>query len=294
MNSSYLDAESDLKGKRNRSSMQGLKRLLRKTCAEYQNLPFSVYSSLTEQHILNVPIVKPLFIYVLDGKKELGDGKEAVCHKGEFIFLANTPQVDMRNISQGSEYFALIIEFDYQDFNLFTQVPKESRKYFKGQVNQVLAQTLTQFVEWAPEVPQSMWSLRRQELLQLLYHQGFEQICSIAAAPSITHKVEQIINANIQSDIGVEFVAERLAMSGSTLRRKLSLENTSFQSIKDRIKLGYGLHLLQCSSTAIGLIAAQCGYQSQSRFTDKFKALFGLTPSELRKTRSGNLSDMGE
>jgi AraC-like DNA-binding protein len=32
-------------------------------------------------------------------------------------------------------------------------------------------------------------------------------------------------------------------------------------------------------------VAERCGYQSQSRFTDKFKQFFGVTPTELRKTR---------
>jgi AraC-like DNA-binding protein len=50
-------------------------------------------------------------------------------------------------------------------------------------------------------------------------------------------------------------------------------------------KLGLGLHLLQTTLHSIVLIAEKCGYQSQSRFTDRFKGRFGLTPSELRKTK---------
>ena len=69
------------------------------------------------------------------------------------------------------------------------------------------------------------------------------------------------------------------------MRRKLSAEDTNFQTIKDRIKLGHGLYMLQTSDTPMGLVANACGYQSQSRFTDKFKVMYGLTPSELRKTR---------
>ncbi|WP_084683746.1 helix-turn-helix domain-containing protein [Psychromonas hadalis] len=46
-----------------------------------------------------------------------------------------------------------------------------------------------------------------------------------------------------------------------------------------------GIHLLQTTHFSIGLISEKCGYQSQSRFTDRFKTLFGLTPSELRKTK---------
>jgi AraC-like DNA-binding protein len=69
------------------------------------------------------------------------------------------------------------------------------------------------------------------------------------------------------------------------LRRKLKLEGTSVQDIKDQARLGLALHLLQTSSNSIGMIADKCGYQSQSRFTERFKKRFGLTPSELRKTK---------
>ena len=74
-------------------------------------------------------------------------------------------------------------------------------------------------------------------------------------------------------------------MSESTLRRKLKAEGTSLQEIKDQSRLGLGLHLLQTTQDPITLIAEKCGYQSQSRFTNRFKGRFGLTPSELRKTK---------
>jgi AraC-like DNA-binding protein len=74
-------------------------------------------------------------------------------------------------------------------------------------------------------------------------------------------------------------------MSESTLRRKLKVESTSVQEIKDSARLGLGLHLLQTSQHSIGIISDKCGYQSQSRFTERFKKQFGLTPSELRKTK---------
>lgn len=57
------------------------------------------------------------------------------------------------------------------------------------------------------------------------------------------------------------------------------------QEIKDQARLGLGLHLLQTTHYSIVLIAEKCGYKSQSRFTDRFKERFGLTLSELQKTK---------
>ena len=55
---------------------------------EKRELPFSVYSSIKEQKLLNVPIVKPLLIIVLNGDKKLGKDNELICHAGDFIFLS--------------------------------------------------------------------------------------------------------------------------------------------------------------------------------------------------------------
>ncbi len=264
--------------------MDDLKHILRTVSPQEIRQPYSIYTSVADQNILNVPIMKPLLICVLSGQKELGTSEETV-NAGEFVFLSNTPDIDMRNIAEDSEYFALLIEFDYQDFSTLKNKPNRPHRHFTGQITEAMNASLTQFVQWAAFAPQQMWPLRRQELLHLIYHMGFTEVCSIAEPPSLTHRIEQILNTDIHQDLGVGHVARILAMSESTLRRKLALENANFQAIKDRVRLSYGLHLLQSSTKSIGQVAEQCGYQSQSRFTGKFKSRFGLTPSELRKTR---------
>lgn len=99
--------------------MQNLISLAKKSLLEHSNLnlPFAVYSAYQEQKITNVPISKPLLIIVLSGYKELGKTENIKCDAGSFIFLANSSSIDMRNIPDQEEYFALLIEFDFEDFN---------------------------------------------------------------------------------------------------------------------------------------------------------------------------------
>lgn len=258
-------------------------------------LPFSVYSSAKIQHLVNVPMIKPLLILVLSGSKELGDNSEIACPSGTFIFLSNSPQITLRNVPANEEYFAILIEFDYADFdglarNLARKTTK-TESYFQGQINTVLEQTLLQFIEWSAFSPQALWPIRRQEILQLLFHLGYEQVGAIMESPLLSHKLHGIISAHIADDLDATGLASMMAMSESTLRRKLNAEGTSLQQIKDRARLGYGLHLIQTTDDPIGRIAEVCGYQSQSRFTDRFKQHFGMTPSDLRKTR---MLDSGE
>jgi len=250
-------------------------------------LPFSVYSSIKEQHLLNVPVVKPLFIAVLDGDKKLGKKGEILCRAGDFILLSDSPAINMRNIPKDNEYFALLIEFEYEDFVgiRVENTINSSENFTVGEISIALEKCLLQFVEWSLYAPQAMWSLRKKELLQLLCHLGHPEVLAMAAPHKLGQKIHSILTKQPSADLSVSVLCQQVAMSESTLRRKLLAEGTSLQEIKDQVKLGFGLHLLQTTNYSVVFIAEQCGYQSQSRFSSRFKDRFGLTPSALRKTK---------
>lgn len=270
--------------------MQTLISTIKNTLGEGNNLPFSVYSSVHEQKLLNVPIAKPLLIVVLLGQKELGKKNEITCAAEHFVFLSDKPAINMRNIPKDNAYFALLIEFDYADFE---GIPHEahhlnktlSADYFIGEVTPALKNCLQQFIESTRWAPETLWSLRKKELIVLLYHLGYQNLVALMDKPKVSHQVHELCQQNEFDKLTNTYICQQLAMSESTLRRKLKFEGTSIQAIKDRAKLGLGLHLLQTTTYPIGTIADKCGYQSQSRFTDRFKSHFGLTPSELRKTK---------
>jgi AraC-like DNA-binding protein len=270
--------------------MENLLRLLKtqsmnNTVNEKHERPFAVFSSIKVQDLLNVPIVKPLLIIVLSGNKELGSNRELICHTGDFIFLSDRPGINMRNIPKDEEYFALLIEFDYQDFDGLQTGQSNKKNYLIGKTTPVLAQCLQQFVESSQWAPEKLFSLRKREILELLCHMGHEEILSMVGNPKIGRRLHDMFCEQNFDELTIEHICDQLAMSESTLRRRLKSEGTSMQEIKDQARLGLGLNLLQTTRYSIGLIAEKCGYQSQSRFTDRFKGRFGLTPSELRKTK---------
>ena len=261
---------------------------IKQTIDKKTDLPFSVYTSKREQNLLNVPIAKPLLIVVLSGNKELGKDNEIICNAGNFIFLSDSPAINMRNIPKNSEYFALLIEFDYQDFNGLQISPMNKHQYHIGQTTSVLEECLHQFVKSALWAPKHLWCLRKREIIELLCHMGHKQILSMVGNTKLGHRLHDLFCAHgihAIHEITNGYIAKQLAMSDSTIRRKLNAEGTSIQEIKDQARLGLGLHLLQTTRQPISVIADKCGYQSQSRFTDRFRRRFGLTPSELRKTK---------
>ncbi|WP_221801918.1 helix-turn-helix transcriptional regulator [Oceanobacter mangrovi] len=280
--------------------MNSLLETARTLAEQGTDLPFAVYSSVDEQHLVNIPIIKPVMVCVLAGSKRLGANLEISCQAGEFVFIANDPSVTMRNIPANTRYFAVFIEFEFEDFvGLGSAVESaaecspagllpaqgQAQQLIIGKMTAPFMAALQQFVECSTFVPPGLWAGRRRELLQLLIWQGYRQIADIVASPNVRHTLHQMISADVTHDWTITELADRLAMSESTLRRKLSAEGTGFQAIKDGARLGQGLHLVQTTLDPIGLVAERCGYQSQSRFTDKFKQLFGMTPTDLRKTR---------
>jgi len=265
--------------------MENLLSSIKNIINEKRELPFSVYSSIKEQNLLNVPIVKPLLIIVLSGNKELGKDRELICHSGDFIFLSSSPAINMRNIPKDKEYFALLIEFDYKDFNGMAISASNKQDYCIGKTTATLEKCLQQFVESSLWAPEKLWPLRKREIIELLCYMGHKEVLSMVGNPKVGHRLHDMFCEQSFHPLTIEHICDQLAMSESTLRRKLKAEGTNIQEIKDQARLGLGLHLLQTTHNPIALIAEKCGYQSQSRFTDRFKGRFGLTPSELRKTK---------
>jgi AraC-like DNA-binding protein len=247
-------------------------------------LPFSVYSSFKEQKILNAPIVKPLLIFVLDGVKKLGKNEEIICQSDTFLFLSNTTNIDMRNIPS-KEYLAVLIEFEHSDFDQFGHAPGHEIRFIQGKNDNTITKTLHQYIEFGTFSKPEIWHFRRKELLHLLYISGYKDVSRMIGQRSFCHQLHDIISEDFSADWNVDRLASRLALSPATLRRRIKAEGEHVHSVVERIRLGHGLYLVQTTMDPIGRISEVCGYQSQSRFTDKFKQLFGITPSELRKTR---------
>ena len=73
-------------------------------------------------------------------------------------------------------------------------------------------------------------------------------------------------------------LAERLALSPQTLRRRLSAEGTSFQQIRDQMRRDHAIAALAQGRTPIERISEQLGFSEPSAFHRAFKRWTGSTP----------------
>lgn len=99
----------------------------------------------------------------------------------------------------------------------------------------------------------------------------------------LSERIRNLLLLQPGKDWRVEDVARHVGMGQSTLRRKLEAEGVSFRALLDQVRLNSALGLVQNSRQPIGAIANLCGYESASRFTQRFQAHFGVKPSQLRQ-----------
>jgi len=82
---------------------------------------------------------------------------------------------------------------------------------------------------------------------------------------------------------GIEQVADKLAMSSRTLRRKLAQHDVQFQDLLDMTRQEVAQDYLTNTNLNIQQIAEYCGFHDPHNFSKAFKRWLGVSPSEYRE-----------
>ncbi len=105
---------------------------------------------------------------------------------------------------------------------------------------------------------------------------------------SITSEVRQIVSSRInlgQGDICLNQVSEKMRTTNRTLRRRLSEEGTSFQTVKDTVRRDMAIYLLTQKGLPVGEVSAALGFSEPGVFIRAFKAWSGLTPGAFKREK---------
>ncbi len=98
-----------------------------------------------------------------------------------------------------------------------------------------------------------------------------EQLCRyFAADPAAEHNQLQI--------------CRHFGLSKATLIRKLAQEGSQFRALLTDVRMSYALAIMQGGKLNQLELALRCGYQSERRFAEGFRAQFGLTPAAYQRT----------
>ncbi|MGA2711025.1 MAG: AraC family transcriptional regulator [Steroidobacteraceae bacterium] len=104
-------------------------------------------------------------------------------------------------------------------------------------------------------------------------------------ASSLSARIRRRLRRCLGSEFpDFETLADELDMTPATVRRRLQVEGSSYQSIKDHLRRDLAISYLSDSSRSVMDIALQLGFSERSAFHRAFTKWTGASPGEFRRT----------
>ncbi|MCG8492021.1 MAG: helix-turn-helix transcriptional regulator [Sneathiellales bacterium] len=218
-----------------------------------------------------------------------GDQVFKAC-EGEAVFLTAGQTLDITNEFGKSGYYdAEIFLFDNQLINTFRhsgkmEIGEGGASILSFEVSDMLAASFervkTSFLE-KKEYPRSIRAHQMEEIAIWLEQEG------VVFNTSVKKDLQSRVKSHLQSDLSKDWKAEdlcrALGFSEATFRRKLKAEGYSFSGLLNECRMMQALFLLHSSDLSILQVSHEVGYASPSKFAQRFKERFELSPSQIRK-----------
>jgi AraC-like DNA-binding protein len=250
------------------------------------------------QALRNVPIHQPIAVLVVSGHKIIALGERRIeILPGELLLLPGGCTVEVGNHPGHREehYLGLAMAFSQTSIEQFrrsygTVIPPGTQPQWRAPAPMDMVAAMAQWVEWCMHHPvdPTLAKHRQVEILMLLTRAGVAGNLLIDREASWRERVAQIITPDPARDWSAGEVCRHLGVGESTLRRHLKEEGVGFRQLLQECRMVAALALLQETFWPVGQVAEAVGYQSHSRFSERFKGRFGLSPVELKKTRESD------
>lgn len=213
------------------------------------------------------------------------------------MLLLENKLLEYMNI--GDEKKALAV-FD----EIFTKISKANMpRYFRYSKNYIISLNaiITNNYYKRPVCKKMLFNVRinfmknieRAKTMEELYQMGNEIVSfyineihsqnMITKNPTINKSIEYIHN-NLDQDLTLDEVAKNVYVSSTYLSHLFSkCIKMTFSQYIIHARIQKAKHLLSNTNLSIMDIALECGFNSQSYFSNVFKRLEGLTPKEYRE-----------
>lgn len=257
----------------------------------------ATYHSRRQQRIARVPIWQSQLIAVLEGCKIIHTRSgELICRAGEWLLLPAGQELELVNQpdADSSHYLALALTQDRQWLqrfhalygHLLLQAASGSPVFTPSASSRQALQQLVSTLENADGSMAQAWAEHGwQGLMLALLQQGQGRSLLLLPTEDARQQLQSLFAFDPAHDWTPAVVAQRLAMSEATLRRRLAATSCTFSALLTEARLAHGLGLVMTGRQSLLEVALASGYQSPSRFAAAFRRRFGLTPSALRATR---------
>ncbi len=245
----------------------------------------------TELLFPSVYFEQPHLYLVQQGHKRVRwQQREVVAHSGELLIINGGQTVDI--INEPSEEGAFSCQLLTCDPLLFAAPPPQVETQAPTAFDAVLAlrnlpcalihsfETTSLALALKHRFPAVI--IRHKMLEILLWLKQFNISFIQNEVRNLTQQVRRCLATDPHNIWTAAEVADTLSMSEVMLRRKLSAENTSLRTLMIDVRMSSALALLQSTDWPISAIAQHVGYESSSRFAERFRKRFGFAPTAIR------------
>ncbi|MDD9195122.1 AraC family transcriptional regulator [Aliivibrio sp. S3MY1] len=248
------------------------------------------YSGKSDQHLRNVHIYAPSIIWVKSGVKTVFQESEQFDVDAHSWLLTSANQgLNFINKTTKDNFYSVQICF-------FLAPPKEMLEESQSNestrlhthavtVSPLLAYGFTFLTDTNT---QKLSSKTQQFHLLALYQQlaelGVLHVLFSPSFASFQNELSAYFSKNPAEPYQLETVCDDFSMSRATLIRRLQRDGTNFRTVLSNVRMSHALGLMQEKKQSQLDLALQCGYQSESRFSQRFHQQFGMTPKQYMKT----------
>jgi len=253
----------------------------------------SAFVARRAQHFASVRHPRSFITLVLDGRKTITQaGQSSVLGAGDVFVVPANVGYDA-HVAAGTRVF--IVELDGDAAAAFARLdPARSRSAQLGafeldrvHVLRASEDTLLAFSHvastlLADDVKPALLRHRLEDLVLSLslQHEGARDRSDPRADPVLATRL--LVRSAPDKPWSVRDVARRFAMSPATVRRRLAAEGTSLRLLRAEERMTIAAALLSRRGATVAEVAAQCGYESPSKFARQFRSRFGRAPRAVR------------
>lgn len=235
----------------------------------------------------DVEWVSPGIIRVLRGEKQLRGEPIVSATPGELLYVPAGTRLEVRNVPKDGVYEAegIVLSVD-----LASHLPaRPSLPVPSGATTRTIAahRELDAALTRCLDAFAKKFSLavQRSRLLEVVAWLGEAGIDPFATASPVRLRLKRMVAEQPARDWRLRQVARRFGMSEDSLQRQLRHDRTGFQQLVQEVRMEHALNLLWTTARPLKVVAEESGYESASRFAERFRDRFGVLPSELRRRR---------
>lgn len=228
---------------------------------------------------------EPCLALVLQGVKKIHASTSArdaiTLRPGGFVYFERGQSVSLTNEPEEGRYLALVLSFDQTVLDaLARRLPPASPAPPQARQLAVLLGTLLDLLTEHPDA--TLVSMQQEQILWLLWTYGFPVL---KEENTLAHRIRALVEGNPSHPWSGKEFAHRMNMSERNLRRHLAEKGVTTTQLVRAGRLHAGLSLMQQHAVNVEEVAHACGYESRSRFSQRFHEHFGISPADFLHSR---------